>query len=340
MKLKTMVRRCQICLIVILRFTVNCNHQKPTRRLHHALDRDRPTMLFFSLVHYGLATTAPAPRTLIYGPGDQTLRLCTAKIAARQGIESALYAGEDGGFQQAWRSLMYGKAYADGGVDAPGNARVLSAVEELGETLAKVQALVLVCDKPLPAGTAKTLFSNSGDELKRVVMVSKMGATRAKPPGPFGIGGEDAAVLASEKELRELSAAKGCDLSIVRVGTLKGGGPGDEELTTPETEAGLSVSYYNTLIKLEEYMCTSAYDKFTLGAKVTSGDTIELANPIMRAARASDFSPFDDETSRVVAAGAVVQALKHPSAVDISVSAAKGEQAPTPEEWATIFDGL
>ena len=87
-------------------------------------------------------------------------------------------------------------------------------------------------------------------------------------------------------------------------------------------------------------MCTSAYDKFTLGAKVTSGDTIELANPIMRAARASDFSPFDDETSRVVAAGAVVQALKHPSAVDISVSAAKGEQAPTPEEWATIFDGL
>ena len=50
-----------------------------------------------------------------------------------------------------------------------------------------------------------------------MVLVSKMGVTRAKPPGPFGLGGEGAALQRSEAELRELTAARGVGLSIVRV---------------------------------------------------------------------------------------------------------------------------
>ena len=173
----------------------------------------------------------------------------------------------------------------------------------------------------------------------RVVLVSKMGASKAKAAGPFGFGGEDAKILASEQEIKRLSAEKGCDVSIVRVGTLKGGGPGEEE-NPPEKEVGLSISYYNTLIQLDEYMCTASYDKFTLGAKITKGDSVELANPLMKAARKSDFSPYDDETSRVVAAGAIIHALTHPSAVEFSVGASKGEQPPTSEEWASLFKGL
>lgn len=83
-----------------------------------------------------------------------------------------------------------------------------------------------------------------------------------------------------------------------------------------------------------------ADDKFTLGAKLAAGDPIDLSNPIVRAGRASSFDPFEDETSRVVAAGAALHALRHPTAVELSVSAAKGEQPPSEEEWASLFAAL
>ena len=70
---------------------------------------------------------------------------------------------------------------------------------------------------PCVCGDGRTLLSNAGAELQRVVLVSKMGVTRAKPPGPFGLGGEGAALQRSEAELRELTAARGVGLSIVRV---------------------------------------------------------------------------------------------------------------------------
>ena len=51
--------------------------------------------------------------------------------------------------------------------------------------------------------------------------------------------------------------------------------------------------------------------------------------------------PFSDAlvTAALVACGAVVHALcRHPTgALDVSVSAAKGEAPPTPDEWAEMF---
>mmetsp|Transcript_30890 Transcript_30890/g.61982 ORF Transcript_30890/g.61982 Transcript_30890/m.61982 type:complete len:88 (-) Transcript_30890:19-282(-) len=87
-------------------------------------------------------------------------------------------------------------------------------------------------------------------------------------------------------------------------------------------------------------MTTQGYDKFTNGAKLSAGDPFDLANPIVRAARQSSFDPFDNESSRIVAAGAAVHALSHPSAVEVSVSAASGEQPPTEAEWAELFKQL
>ena len=91
-----------------------------------------------------------------------------------------------------------------------------------------------------------------------------MGVTRAKPGGPFGIGGGDAAIAAGEAALRKATSARGVDLSIIRVGTLKGGGPGVAE----GDELGLSQLYYDGIGDLTAYMTTQSYDKFTNGAKV------------------------------------------------------------------------
>jgi len=272
--------------------------------------------------------------TLVYGPGSLELRLITAKLAARDGGNAALYAGPDAKAQQRWRSLMYGKESAD--ADAPGCARVMTTADELGACLAAVEALVLVCDSaPLEESALSALFSNAGDDFRRVVLVSKMGVTRAKPAGPFGIGGGDAALAASEASLRKATSARGVDMSTIRVGTLKGGGPGSGTV-----ELGLSKLYYDGIVDLTAFMTTQSYDKFTNGAKVLRGDPCILSNPLLRAGRASSFDPFEDETSRHVAAAAAVHALTHPSAIELTVSAASGEEPPTKAEWAELFNRL
>ena len=215
--------------------------------------------------------------SLTFGPGSLELRLITAKLAARNGGDAALYAGPDEKAQKRWRSLMYGKEYGDADADAPGCARVMTTVEELGASLSAAEALVLVCDTaPLEQSALDTLFNNAGDDLRRVVLISKMGVTRAKPAGPFGLGGGDAAIAAGEAALRKVASARdGLDLSIVRVGTLKGGGPGAAE----GGELGLSQLYYDGIVDLSTYMCTQSYDKFTNGAKVLLADPQRDSRP-------------------------------------------------------------
>lgn len=276
--------------------------------------------------------------SLTFGPGSLELRLMTAKLAARNGGDAALYAGPDEKTQRRWRSLMYGKEYGAADADAPGCARVMTTVEDLGASLSAAEALVLVCDTaPLEQSALDTLFNNAGDDLRRVVLISKMGVTRAKPAGPFGLGGGDAAIAAGEAALRKATSARdGLDLSIIRVGTLKGGGPGAAE----GGELGLSQLYYDGIVDLTTYMTTQSYDKFTNGAKVLRGDPCDLANPLLRAGRASSFDPFEDEASRIVAAAAAVHAMTHPAAVELTVSAASGELPPTQAEWAELFEQI
>ena len=64
----------------------------------------------------------------------------------------------------------------------------------------------------------------------------------------------EAFVKATEEALREATAAKGVPLSIVRGGTLKGGGPGNGGV-------GLDSAYYNTIGDLSQYMTAQGYDK-------------------------------------------------------------------------------
>ena len=307
---------------------------KPTARIfirQYQMAPTRCTLLLLSLV----APFAHALNSLVYGPGSLEMKLLITKLAAASpGCTSSFYVGEDEKGAQKCRGLMYGKEYASANVDAEGNGKVLTTIEQLGAGLKAAEALAIVCDtEPLPENIASTLMNEAGDKLSRVVLVSRMGITRAKPAGPFGFGGGDAALQATEKTLAEVTKANGVGLSIIRVGTLKGGGPGNEAV-------GLSKAYDDGIGDLGTFMVSSAYDKYTIGAKLTKGDPFDFANPIVKAGRGSSFEPFDDETSRVVAAQAAVKAMSLPEPVEVSVSSAKSEQLPTDEEWAELFGAL
>jgi hypothetical protein len=77
---------------------------------------------------------------------------------------------------------------------------------------------------------------------------------------------------------------------------------------------------------------------YTRVVKVLRGDPRDLANPLLRAGRATSFDPFEDESSRIVAAAAAVYALTHPTAVELTVSAASAKESPTQAEWTELFN--
>lgn len=122
----------------------------------------------------------------------------------------------------------------------------------------------------------------------------------------------------------------------MRLGTLKGKGPGKED----GAELGLSRTYYDSLLELEDALVTQAYEKFTLGTAVAVGDPFDGSNPLLRTAYKGSFDARHDETSRVVAGGAIVAALRHPRPVELSVGSARAEAPPTLAEWEALFRQL
>lgn len=275
------------------------------------------------------AIAAPAP-VVVFGPGSLDVRLITAKLAARAGFATSIIAGA--GAENQWRRFL--------GEEASDDIALVSSPEDIGAALAEAAALCIVCDEsPLPEETMVSALE-AAPKLERVVLLSKHGVTRAQG-GPFDrLTGGLFALKEGEEALAKALGEK--ELSIVRVGTLKGGGPGRVEggVVVSGVELGLAKTYYDSILELETALVTQAYDKFTLGAKCARGDPIDPPNPVIKLANRGSFEPRDDETSRIVACAAAVQALRHPTALELSVSAAKGEAPPTSGQWEAIFNQL
>lgn len=159
--------------------------------------------------------------------------------------------------------------------------------------------------------------------------MSKMGVSRAK--GGF-FGGGDAKLLESESLLRDICKTKSLDLSIVRAGNLKGGGPG-----VSGNEFGLDRCYYNTLLDVVEASVTMAHDKYTLGLDCRKGDTIEMPNMIAQMGSKSSFEACDYESNRIVAARGVVAASLYDAPIEVTISAAKAIEPPSLEAWHDAF---
>ena len=73
---------------------------------------------------------------------------------------------------------------------------------------------------------------------------------------------------------------------------------------------------------------------------MAAGDPVDLSNAVLRMAYKGSFEPRDDETSRIVAGGAAVAALRHATPVEVTVSSAKGEAPPTSGQWESYFNAL
>jgi len=274
--------------------------------------------------------------SVVYGPASAELVLLTSKLAAKEGQESFAICGP--GQESKSNRLMYGTKREDGEdedkeVEEDSDtvvAKPISSGDDMQDALSKASTLFLVCyDNPIEEAALNTLINTSGSDLSKVVMLSKMGAT-AGGGGFFGGGSK---LADSEKAVRKICDSKNLELSIVRAGTLKGGGPGEY----PALDLGLSQSYYNNLFELSEATCTMSHDRFTLGVDCTKGDTVQMPNAFTAMGTKTSFDAYPYDTNRINAAMACIMAAKHDKPVDFSVGAAKATELPSKEEWEEIL---
>ena len=212
-----------------------------------------------------LDTTTNIRRTVVtYGPQARELILLTSKLAAKDGYDSFCICAP--GQEGKSRKLMYGIEVGDdddvgssdnGDDDDPKQqqqrAEPISSPDDIQNALTKANVLILVCyDNPIEEKSLNTLLntaaSGNNDQLSKIVLISKMGVSSSGGGGGFFNGGGNSKLLDSENKIRSICKSKNIDLSIVRAGQVKGGGPGEPS----ENDYGLNKAYYNTLLDLSE----------------------------------------------------------------------------------------
>ena len=246
--------------------------------------------------------------------------------------------------------LMHGKGNEEGET-ATATTRgpfLISTANEIGDALATADGLIVACDADHAAMEPSRIdiFLNNAPNLKHVALLSQMG-------GIF---------KALESHVKRMCADKDIDCSIVRAGIFKGGGPGeklqpdeDDEraVVAQEEEFGLNRYYYDTIIELSKAQNTMAFDRFTLGAKVTAGDPFSQPNMFQKMAQHQSFDPADTDTGRSAAAAALLYLAKEQYTisrdnddegsrlaaplVDVTLTTAKSSTPPTQEEWRERF---
>lgn len=267
--------------------------------------------------------------SVVYGPAAKELVLLTSKLAAKEGEES--YCIVSPTQEPVARKLMYGKRDDYDESDPEIKAVPISSGGDMQDALTKANTLFLICyDKPIEESALTTLLNYAGSDLSKVVLLSKMGATTGGGGGFFGGGSK---LADAENNVRAQCKAKNLDLSIVRAGQLKGGGPGEPNAK----DFGLSVAYYNQLFELSEASCTMSHDRFTLGVDCSKGDSVEMPNPLTLFGTKTSFDAYPYDTNRINAAMACIMAAKHDKPVEFSVGTAKSEEPPSKEDWAEIM---
>ena len=73
---------------------------------------------------------------------------------------------------QTARALLYGKDYANAGVDEPGNVQLVVTSEQISAALNECAALVVVADNSPVTATAVPLLLENAPKLERVALLS------------------------------------------------------------------------------------------------------------------------------------------------------------------------
>jgi len=295
--------------------------------------------------------SALQPGANVLAVGNGPIFLLAAKTAAKAGYKTTIVSARQDLFEQ----LLWSEAMEE---TPDSNLKILGItededVEAFNEAVASADGLLIAFD------AEQTLT----DALLDVVLPETGGASRVaylskhlsgKGYGVFSAASKGAAnkevwacdkgrvemYKAFEKKLEaklQSRSAPGA-LTVVRCGTLKGGGPGAADDPVPTSTPTLSERLYNDISR-DIVNWQLLFDCDTRGVALTPGDTAE--GPGLRAvftATTSDAAPGD--SGRVQCSQALVRSLAREDAAgkQFGVTTATAEAHADDAEWDAQFD--
>jgi len=303
------------------------------------------------------SVVSPPGKVLVVGAGP--VCLCAAKLAALRGYQTTCLAFPEDCNRAA--SLIYSEKLGclDGSLPLTFMPIAGPDVEEaqIEAIAAEADGLILAIDGENTFGVPvlDTLIRPDG-KLQRVSLMSR--SLNGNGMGLFA----NAAKFAANKEVwdgnvpavkkyREmelnvitLAEAAGAEHSIVRVGTLKGGGCGaqDREASEgddedPGGEPSLLTSEVYKLGSQDVVNWRLIYDCDALAMELLPGDTLPGPGPLAALTATDKIGPGDSHRGAVAAC--LVEALRAPAAAgrDFSVKAKEGRKFPSESELAAMF---
>ena len=206
-------------------------------------------------------------------------------------------------------------------------------------------------EQGLPEGPMNVFMPDAGSKLKHVSLMSRylngkgmgftVNAAKIAANAEIWAGSKAAKEMYQgvEQRVTRRAAELGASYTIIRAGTLKGGGQGD---TTAEDGGGEKTfldPYFYTLGQQDLVNWRLLFDCSSLGVELSRGDT--LPGPGFTAALTAT-GLGDGDSHRGAVATALVEALAAPAAADadFSVKTIEGREFPKGEAtWAKLFEG-
>lgn len=269
------------------------------------------------------SVVAPPSNLVVFGPGNTAVQMLVTKLAQEAGYRATAFIKSNR--EERSLQLMYGGNYAS--TENP--ARLAWDNSQMGMALGMADAIVLCAETGGYTGIANTLAF--APRVSRIALLTSIGGSKGKG----GNMGEAEAITMCELQVAKEAAANDVELSIVRVGALKGGG-GQFGLDSEAYYQTLTIGGYDTPDK----KAAIGYDKAVLGATVSVGDGVQPRNAMRRSASRTLATPEADELSRRCAADALLASLRAPQPLEFSVSAAWGEAPPASTAWDEMLDEL
>jgi len=292
--------------------------------------------------------------------GPETLALCTAKRCCSATATSnddynkvSLVTKSDKRTQSRQYRYMWGIDTDPEEITRPpklNRVEFVSSGEEIASALESADSLIVVSyDSPIDVKKISPVLQYTSEELKSILLLSRQDAgTLGNSDGGniFGklMGGGSSQYKQSEEEFRKVvqESRSSPSLSVLRCGTLKGGGPGYSNLggrlegCEANPELGLSSILYKNNFDLNNAMNTISHDKYTLSPVIQIGDPNKMPNGFMVAAvkDSTDASPVETNicTAAVVASAMVNLGYMEGQDLEISLGCEKSEDMPTVEE--------
>jgi len=285
---------------------------------------------------------AAGAEVLVVGRGP--VMLLAAKTAAVKGFATTCLLGSDLDMADSLLGDVSGLPLTL--LPVAGEAADASKIEQ---SVNDAKGLIIAFDNEevVPQKALDVFMPSSGQSLQHVSVLSRnlngagMGffASASKAGANKEVWAGGAALVEAYRDMEKRVAARaeevGAQRTVIRAGTLKGGGCGDP--TSGGDSALLSEVFY-TLGQQDVVNWRLLFDMDTLGVVLKKGDV--MPGPGFTAAlTATSSDAHDGDSGRGGVANALVEALRVEAAAnaDFGVGTAKARASPTPEEWAQLF---